>query len=177
MHFERRKKGILRLLLAALFLCAGCGRKSEFVSPEGGFALAATGNPVQKKQSLPNPDGGVDITTLTFTLNDPPAEYWIVYIDYPEPTVRQKGGDRILNEARDGSVENVRGRLVAERKVFLGEYPGLEIDYEGASGDPNAYRSRIFLINHRLYVILVTAPAGKPFPAQARNFLDSFRLL
>lgn len=164
------------MLIVAL-LWGGCGKKDEFVSKEGSFAVAATGIVTQKKQTVSNQEGQVDIYTLTFALKEPSSEYWIVYIDYPDLTVRNKGGPQLLNDARDGSISNVGGRLLAEQKVFLREYPGLEIDYEGRAEDVNSYKSRIYLVNQRLYVLLVTSPKDQPFSRQALTFLDSFRLL
>ena len=143
----------------------------------GGFAVAFSGVPTQKKQTVTNSEGPVDIYTLTFVLNHPSAEYWIIYIDYPSLTVLQKGSDQTLKEARDASGNPVQGKLLWERRVYLNEYPGLEIDYEGASGDENAYKSRLYLVKDRLYVILVTAPKDQPLSAQAENFLNAFRLL
>ena len=177
MHSKSTGRRTLGLVLLTTLLWAGCGRKEEFVSKEGGFAVAVSGVPAQKKQTVTNPEGPVDIYTLTFALTHPPAEYWIIYIDYPALTVQKKGGDQILKEARDGSVNTVGGTLLSEHGIFLREYPGLEIRYEGASGDENAYKSRLYLVKNRLYVMLVTTPKGQPFSAQAEDFLNSFRLL
>lgn len=165
------------LALASLtVLASGCGRKDTFTSREGGFSVETSGIPKQKKESVPTQNGPVAIYTLTFEMQDPAADYWVVYIDYPELTVRQKGTGRLLKEARDGSVSNVRGRLLKERDILVGGYPGKEIEYEGEDPGEEIYKSRICLVKQRLYVVLVTVPK-KGASERAEQFLDSFRLL
>jgi hypothetical protein len=125
---------------------------------------------------VPTQNGPADIHPLTFETKDPAAEYWVVYIDYPELTVRQKGANQLLKEARDGSVNNVRGRLLRERDILVGTHPGKEIEYEGTAPGGEIYKSRICLVRERLYVVLVTVPRSGS-PERAEKFLDSFRLL
>ncbi len=168
-----------RIVLALAFLivlAGGCGRKDTFSSKEGGFSVETSSIPRQKKESVPTQNGPTDIHTLTFEMQDPAAEYWVVYIDYPAPTVRQKGVEQLLQEARDGSVNNVRGRLLKERDILVGGYPGKEIEYEGEASTEETYKSRMCLVKERLYVVLVTVPRGGS-PERAEKFLNSFRLL
>jgi hypothetical protein len=168
-----------RIVLALAFLvilAGGCGRKDTFSSKEGGFSVETSSIPRQKKETVPTQNGPADIHTLTFEMKDPAAEYWVVYIDYPELTVRQKGAGQLLREARDGSVNNVRGRLLRERDILVGDYPGKEIEYEGETPGEETYKSRICLVRERLYVVLVTIPR-KGASERAEKFLDSFKLL
>jgi hypothetical protein len=122
------------------------------------------------------PDGPVTVHTETFSFADPAAEYWVVYIDYPETTVRNKGSERILAEARDGSLSNVNGRLLADRDAPLGGIPGREIDYQGGDPEGLRYRSRLVLSGNRLFVVLVVYPGSGPIPERAETFLQSFQL-
>jgi len=171
-----KSRQIVLALAFLVILAGGCGRKDTFTSREGGFSVETSSVPKQKKESVPTQNGPVDIHTLTFEMQDPAAEYWVVYIDYPPLTVRQKGAVQLLKEARDGSVNNVRGRLLKERDILVGTYPGKEIEYEGAVPGEEIYRSRICLVRERLYVVLVTVPR-KGASERAEQFLDSFRLL
>lgn len=171
-----KSRGVVLTLAFLIVLAGGCGRKDTFSSREGGFSVETSSIPRQKKESVPTQNGPADIHTLTFEMQDPAAEYWVVYIDYPEVAVRQKGVSQLLKEARDGSVNNVRGRLLKERDILVGGYPGKEIEYEGEALSEETYKSRMCLVKQRLYVVLVTVPRGGP-SERAEKFLDSFRLL
>lgn len=171
-----KSRGIVLALASLIVLAGGCGQKDVFSSKEGGFSVETSSIPKQRKESVPTQDGPADIHTLTFEMQDPAVEYWVVYIDYPERAVRQKGVSQLLKEARDGSVNNVRGRLLNERDILVGDYPGKEIEYEGDASAEETYKSRMCLVKQRLYVVLVTVPRGGS-PERAEKFLDSFRLL
>lgn len=173
---RQRPGKVLALTLVILVLAGGCGRKDVFSSKEGGFSVETSSIPKQKRERVTTPDGPVDIHTLTFEMQNPPAEYWVVYIDYPAPTVRQKGVGQLLKEARDGSVNNVRGRLLKERDILLGGYPGKEIEYEEEAAGEEVYKSKMCLVKQRLYIVLVTASRGGS-QEHAEKFLNSFRLL
>jgi hypothetical protein len=172
---KSRWAGALSLALVIALCSIECGRKDVFSSKEGGFSVEMASAPQQKKETVQTPDGPVDIHTLTFETQNPAAERWVVYIDYPLATVRGKGATRILDEARDGSVNNVRGRLLRERDIVLEGYPGKEIEYEGETPAEEIYKSRIYLVKQRLYVLLVTAPRNGA-SKDAEKFLNSFKL-
>ncbi|MSS72941.1 MAG: hypothetical protein EXS64_15830 [Candidatus Latescibacteria bacterium] len=170
------RAGALLLMLVIAALAGGCGKKDVFASKEGGFSVETSSVPKQKKETVPTLDGPVDVYTLTFEIQNPALEYWIVYIDYPEATVRQKGPGQLLKEARDGSVDNVHGRLLKERDISLEGYPGKEIEYEGEGAEEDIYKSRMYLVKQRIYVILVTAPRNGA-SEHADKFLNSFKLM
>ena len=170
------RAGALSLMLVIAALAGGCGKKDVFASKEGGFSVETSSVPKQKKETVPTQDGPVDVHTLTFGMQNSDLEYWVVYIDYPEPTVRQKGAGQLLKEARDGSVDNVQGKLLKERDISLEGYPGKEIEYEGDGAEEDIYKSRMYLVKQRLYVILVIVPRGGA-SEHTDKFLNSFKLL
>lgn len=170
------RAGALSLMLVIAALAGGCGKKDVFASKEGGFSVETSSAPKQKKETVPTQNGPVDVYTLTFEMQNPAVAYWVVYIDYPEAAVRQRGVEQLLKEARDGSVDNVRGRLLKERGIVAEGYPGKEIEYEGEDPAEDLYRSRMYLVKQRLYILLVTVPRNGP-SEHAEKFLNSFKLL
>src|SRR2546423_13062679 len=142
-----RRKLILAATLAAL-LCA-CATKWETVN-EDGFTVQMPGTPTHQTQSVDKASGKIDITLLTVEKS---GEAFIVgYNDIPAAVaaMADQNPDSFLNNARDGAVRNVNGKVTSERPVTIGGPPRQEVT-GGATSPPEA------TLTARLYL-------GKPPP-------------
>src|SRR5436305_15004892 len=109
-----------KLLLAAIFvalLCA-CATKWEAVN-EGGFTAQMPGTANRQTQSIDTPSGKIDITMLSVEKS---GEAFIVgYNDIPAAvaTLADANPEQFLNNARDGAVQNVHGKVTSEHAITI----------------------------------------------------------
>ena len=166
------KRSLLLLMLTLLAACGG-GSWKEFNSAEGAFSILMPKNPSLETQMVNTPIGPIEIQFFSAELAD--TAYVVGYSDYPAAFVAQSNPVIMLDGARDGAVANVQGKLVSETVIFIGGYPGRELRIETLDGK-FAAMSRIFLVNNRLYQVMVVMPADRTITDEIRTYLDSFAL-
>lgn len=166
------KRFLLLLMLQLLVACAG-GSWKEFNSAEGAFSVLMPKTPTLETQMVNTPLGPIELQFFSAELAD--VAYVVGYSDYPAAFVAQSNPVIMLNGARDGAVANVQGKLVSEQAIFIGGYPGRELRIETLDGQ-FAAMSRIYLVNNRLYQVMVVLPADRSFTDEMTTYLDSFAL-
>jgi hypothetical protein len=135
-----------------------------------GFSASFPSEPALQKQSVPTDAGTFELRA--YVANDGDSALYIGVCDYGS-TASNTDPDAILNGARDGAVENVKGRLVSTKKITFGVYPGLNYEIES---DSLHFSGRMYLVGSVLYQVVAAAPAAKPY-ASSSKFLDSFQLI
>jgi hypothetical protein len=80
---------------------------------------------------------------------------------------------QVLEEARDGSLKAVNGKLGSERDISLQNYTGLEFEMEAAAYHA---RCRYYIVESKLVVMMSIAPFGKPFASETERIFESLRL-
>ncbi len=174
------KTARLRSLLCSLLLVAACNtaapKLEEFASEPGGFAVAAPRALEEDVASVETAVGPIDIHTFTTTQGE--TAYIVAYSDYPADLITQSDPQQVLNGSRDGAVQNVGGTLVSEESIDLDGNPGkaLVIDTTTDTGDAATVNARLYLVDNRLYQILVVVPKGGEESTSTEAFLDSFSL-
>ncbi len=167
------------VLFLVIFFIFGCGliggKWSKYTSIEGAFSVLLPGEPKPYKVIL-NTDFGQTYLYVYMLDNKDGFVYSVSYVDYPFGVFQEKSISRILDDARDGAVRNVRGRLLSESSASIKEYPGREVMVESATGGA-IVKARFFLVNHRLYQLSVTASKERSSSNNFRRFLDSFKLI
>jgi hypothetical protein len=145
-----------------------------FSSAEGGFTVLMPGTPKPVQQTLNTPNGR--ITLKGFIVQRPnEANYFVIYSDFPSKTIEN---DSDIENLFDGIVEGfkrrTRGEVVSKENITLNDYPGREFKMQ-LSGTITA-RSRIYLVNQRLYQLVAITPREQDLPQSIQGFLDSFQL-
>ena len=168
----------LPLILVVAALLAGCGGTTwtEFSSADGAFSVLMPGTPTEETQTEDTDLGPIDVHLFTFEKGE--VAYLVGYNVFPAAVVEAATPAVLLDSARDGQVETVKGTLVSETEITLGTYPGrdLEIQVEGSDGT-SSLRSRLFMVGDRLYQLVVGGPKGQSTSADTIKFLDSFELV
>lgn len=160
-------------------MLAACGSAQvtteSFVSEAGQFTIETPAPFEETQQSVETPVGPVEIRT--FTAETEETAYVVAYSDYPPEMVNQTAPEELLDSSRDGAVNNLGGTLVSEEVIDLQGNPGrsLVINTEGQN-QAATINSRIYLVDNRLYQILVVTPQGGEAAAAADQFLNSFDL-
>jgi len=159
-------------------LLTGCGETtwSEFSSAEGAFSVLMPGAPTEETQTQDTEMGAIDVHSFTFEQGG--VAYLVGYNIFPAAVIEAASPAALLNGARDGQAKAVNGTLVNEQEITLGAYPGrdVEILVENSDGT-SSLRSRTFLVEDRLYQVMVVGPKGQSSSPDTIKFLDSFKLL
>jgi 4-amino-4-deoxy-L-arabinose transferase-like glycosyltransferase len=105
--------------------------------------------------------------------------YDIIYFDYPaEWAADPNASQTLLDGARDGWLQEIKGTLIEERAVSLGKHPGREGIVEAEYNDLAVkIRYRNYLVQNHYYQIAVSIPKDGAFTAEMEAFLQSFALL
>jgi hypothetical protein len=167
------------LVAIALTLTACQGSQAtyeEFSSESGNFTIDAPETLEETQQSVQTPVGPIDIHT--FTTESENSAYVVAYSDYPSEIMEQTDPETLLNSSRDGAINNLGGTLVSEEDIDLDGNPGRSLVIDTAAGTEEAatINSRIYLVDNRLYQVLVVVPEGEEKVIDSTAFLESFEL-
>jgi len=187
----RIKLSVFVAVAAIAMVIAGCSQASApivtettapptptpakvFVSETGRFSAALPEDPIEDVQTLPTSAG--DLEVHFFTLEKENAIYMVVYSDYPAEVVAQSSPTVMLDGARDGAVSNVQGTLLNEEEITINDYPGRALKVRASDGQATVH-SRVYLVDNRLYQVMVVIPGSADLPTEAEDFLDSFKVM
>jgi hypothetical protein len=82
----------------------------------------------------------------------------------------------VLQSACEGTVENYHGTTKSNAPLVLDGFPGRELVFSGRyQNRPASVRARIYLVESRLYYLIVTRYDAEVEIADAARFFDSFR--
>jgi hypothetical protein len=162
------------VLLAAA--CALQGADKPFVSDAGGFRLKMPAAPKEQTQKIQTPIGPIDLHMYLIDKGD--MAYLATYSDYPEEVAKQDP-KQLLDGVVDGSIKNSKGELITSKDINIGGFPGREYDYNIPipGGQTGIGRSRVYLVNTRLYQIVYIGAKAKGIPKAADDYLKSFELI
>ena len=162
---------MLQVLIALTVLAAPEADRWKRVSPtDAGFTLEFPAPPSEMEQRVKAADGKSEMVVHTLAAADGETAYMAGWHDYPPTTT---SADAILDGARDGALANTKGTLVSEKKIKTGAHPGRELVIQARGTTTHA---RIYWVKGRLIQMLAIMPEGQVVEADAKAFLDSFRL-
>src|SRR5262249_418176 len=135
-------------------------------------SVSMPAEPMAKKQSVKTATGVLHVVMhVADGRND--SNFVVSYCDLPASDVK-KDIDKRLDQARDGAVAKVRGKLRSEDVIKLKGHRGREIVIE-KDGEV-VVKMRIYLVKNRLYQVMVLGNTNVFATKDVSNFLDSFRL-
>jgi len=146
---------------------------TEFASKEGHFKVLMPGKPEQKKLEAEMGDFGKGMLHMN-TFESDKMMYGANYCDFPAK-IKDFPRKRVYDSSRDGAVENLKGKLADEKDIKLGDHPGREILIDVAGGK-RLFRARVYLVEQRLYQVVVFGSKEAATSKAADKFLDSFKL-
>lgn len=147
----------------------------QFSSSEGGFRLLMPGTPTQENKSVNTQVGALTIH-MFIVPRQKEAIYAVAYADLPSnisPTPSEI--NQLLTDVAYGISDGAGGRLLSQQAISLGNFPGKEIRLQLAEG--MIARGRIYLVNKRLYQVLVATNQERNLTKSIEGFLNSFQLL
>jgi hypothetical protein len=153
---------------------AGQGAWRPYVSAEGRFQVVMPGTPQVKRQTVPAGQVSLEVVIVSSSDPDTHVECGVCYFDLPEQ-LHNMTTEQLLVARREGIVNAVKGKVVSERQVTLNGQTGLETVIELPNGVTLVIRS--FMINHRLYTVMIAGPGLNPAAEAAQAFLNSFNVV
>jgi hypothetical protein len=144
----------------------------EFASKEGRFKVLMPGTPKKEKAETES-DFGKGVLHMN-TVQAGKTMYGANYCDFPAK-IKKVSLKQILDSSRDGAVANLEGKLASEKDIKLGKYTGREIRINVAGGK-QLFRARVYLVEQRLYQVVVFGTREAATSKEADKFLDSFKL-
>jgi hypothetical protein len=145
---------------------------TPFVSEGGRFRVQLPEKP--KLEILTYESGKSRVTHNIFTVEKGPYIWVVDYADLPAE-IDISNPVKFFNESRDELLQEVNGTLQKQKPIDLQGHVGLDMSLQIRGGEA---RVRLFLVNHRLYQLLVTrldllSKSTEPLD----KFLDSFKII
>jgi hypothetical protein len=141
----------------------------EYVYADDGFAVSFPSEPTLTKSMIPLKIGG-EAEMHQYLVDAGGGYSFLADVGYAP-----SGDVYSLTAARDGMVNAVKGKLVSEMPISLGNYPGLQVEIEAQGFH---VRARLYIVGERrLYELISGADSDKPISLDTTRFFASFRLL
>ena len=150
----------------------------KFTPKDGSFSVSLPAVPKETKQSLKLADVSVEVTMFLCEVPGDGAKrgdgaYVVSVTEYPPQEV-QGGEEQRLRNARDGAVQNSKGKLFHERKIALDGHPGRELWIK--TGEDDMIHARMVAVKQRLYQTMAIGPKNFVETKETAAFMDSFKL-
>lgn len=140
---------------------------------DAGYSVALPGTPSEKKQQVKTATGILHVV-MQVAEGRGDTTYVVSHCDFPAADLKKADIDKRLDQARDGAIASARGKKRSEEPIKLAGHPGRDITIE-KDGEAVA-RMRIFVVNNRLYQVMVLGNGPALASKETSAFLDSFRL-
>jgi hypothetical protein len=160
---------------ATVLLTVACmlgGAPWKTFNPVGaGFEVQVPVLPSEKRQPIRTTQGNGELRF--YSLNHKTGSFAVSVADFPAAAVPAGKDEYRLDQARDGAIQQAKGRLRWEKKVLVDGSPGRDLYIATDAG--HAVRMRLAADGNRLFQIMATGePAFLDMPETMR-FLDSFK--
>ncbi|HKA43883.1 MAG TPA: hypothetical protein VKF40_18015 [Burkholderiales bacterium] len=177
---SRRTTRVLTLVAVIAALVAACARTEwrEVETPDGGFRILMQGDPRVEKSALDTPSG--QITGNLYLVEVKDAAFGVGYSDFPVAIVQEASPRQLFSVVRDGWMKRIQGKLQNDGTDIKLEnkYPGMEFAASGQLDGRDAYlRGRLYLVDNRLYQVIVFGTKSAMPVSDINQFLGSFKLV
>jgi hypothetical protein len=161
--------------IAVVLACSSLTQKWETVSEEG-ITVEMPGKPTKQAQDIPSAAGKA--TGQILTLDKGSEAYILAYHEFPAAISSVNLDPKvILNNASEGAVKNIDGKVTSERDITNGSYQGKEIVGSGSKDNKDIeFTIRLYWAKTRLVQALYLAEKGKTNQKNASKFLDSLKI-
>ncbi len=147
---------------------------TTYKAPDGSFSIELPSKPTASttQTSVASADKTVDIYSVISDATKNTV-YSCSYFD--RQNTDQNSPQEILEHARDGSLQKIKGILINQKNLTVQGYPALELE-ANARGN-SLVDERLILVNNRLFLIMaVTTVEQDREPKTIQRVFDSFHL-
>ena len=162
----------MQVAIVVAVLVGGAPTWKPFAPPSAGFEVQLPGTPTEKRQTVRTPLGNGELRI--FTLSHKGGTFAIGVTEFPESALTDTKDDQRLDQARDGAVQQSKGKMRWEKKVLVDKVPGREL-LIGVEGANSATLLILAADRNRLYQILAIGDTAFLEGPETSRFLESFR--
>jgi hypothetical protein len=164
-----RPRSLFALVLTFAALQPGCSAPlEEYVSEEGKFRISLPSQPLEEK--------GADLPAglKKVSLAQQSGSYAVGWQDLPPGETTP---DERLDQACDGALQSLKAKSLSRKEITLASrYPGRELVMEWPDGK-GIVHERMYLVDRRLYQVLVSGPKWWVESATSRKVIESFQVI
>lgn len=167
----------LLLTCCALFAVQGYAKEERNV--RGNFAITFPGKQRSVAESGDYRVGAETLSIHTFSVQiESGVAFTLMYVDYPKAVIEGRGCSRLVASLGKGVVGQLGGVPTAAGEFDDGELKGQQISFHGKAQEiETAGQLRLFLVENRLYQLLVWGSKEGFNQGVAQEFFGSFKLL
>jgi hypothetical protein len=163
--FKRSFRPIIVTLLCLAYV--GLADAFTLQAEDGFFTAEFPREPMHSKKNIQAPDG-TPVEYSTWGVDNGDYQYFVLL--HASKTAMPFDYDT----GTSSFVTRMKGKLISEQPFRLQDITGREVFVEAG---PSVFRSRFLFVNQqRVYQIVYIGPRGTENSADARTFLNSFRL-
>lgn len=156
-------------------LCsAAYGQKPDWKNyeyPNDGFAISAPFQPKLEKDLVDTAAGKLELHTY----NIDTGLIWSLGVSVNDLSMfGDLPAKELLQAAKNGSLTEVKGKLISEKEISFNGAPGIE--YEMATPDYHSL-TRCYYVNGKTIALISTAKTGFPFFLNNDRFFSSIRFI
>lgn len=159
-------------IVLAVLVAPGLARAQEWpeYKPNGiGYRIEMPKKWEESSQDVPTDLGPIKMHMAT--VDEKSKAYMSIYSVFPKEHIDKTPADRLLDNARDGAVKNVKGQLLTEDRIDIGGHPGRHIVVDTANARVS---QRLLLLDVKLIQAIYVGPAGSEKDADTVRFFNSF---
>jgi hypothetical protein len=152
-------------------------------SKEFGFKIEFPEKPSEKSDVLKVSVGKLKLNTYMLQPSskneDENLAYSANYTEYPPSTVNSDNkdeADSYLKKGIAGAVANLKGKVLSEKDISIGQYPGKEVRIDYMNGVA-VITMRMYLVHNKVYALQTITETKKDGNASLNKFMNSFALL
>jgi hypothetical protein len=174
-------KQVAGIIIAVLIMTAIANHESflpyrwqPFNAPDGSFAAQFPGKPeAEERQGQLTAGGTITLHQITATPVNT-TTYSCVYSE--DPRLLTESTEEVLNAARDGSISNVHGTLISEKRLDVAGHSARDVEAQAHAQGNSLLDMRIIVVGRRMFVLMVVdAARKKPDTKNIQKFFDSFK--
>ena len=144
----------------------------SFVGPDKRYSLLMPGVPTTQTQAV----AGSNVPMKIHVLDLKHKAFFASHFDIPLEDMPNMPPDQRLMKSRDGMMEKVPGSVLeSDKPILLEKHPGREIVFRVPKQGLTV--ARIFLVENRLYILMVMGGSVAADSPAVVKFMQSFKLL
>jgi hypothetical protein len=157
----------MQVFVAMVLVCASGLQTAPYSSKEGGFKIQFPAQPREMKSKTPNGD------STMYAAEKEGVRYAVSWIDLPRGSLdTAEKVEGYLDEVAKAFAK-VASKIKSQEKITLDKHPGRELRAESVVGE---MRVRWYLVNGRLFQVMLAGPATAVNSKNGDNFFASFAI-
>ena len=145
-----------------------------------GFTVLAPEEMSISNQKVPSAIGELQMDIFTYTpkKEDSNLVYMLIHTAYPAESIHSDSlakRNGFFESAINGAVTNVKGKLLTQTDLTIGQYPGKEITIDFQQGQ-YTITIRMYLVKNKMYLLQTISEPKKSGNELSKRFMNSFKL-